>query len=333
MSKYEVVVEAVTGPLHLGEGPHWHDVDQALYFVDIFAQNVHRYHPETKTFSTLHIDGGPVTLVVPHAERPNTFIVSIGRSLATVTWPDPTKDTVVEEFKVIVEVDNDLPDNRFNDGKCDALGNLWAGTMGKTDIPDNVQPERGSLFRLNSSCKATTVIDKVSISNGLCWNADSSVLYFIDSCAFTVDALECNITTGSVGARRTVFNYSEQGWGPRIFPDGMTIDTKGNLWVASYGASKVHCINPVTGQLEGFIEVPCSNVTSVNWGGKDLGQLYITTTKKGLNEVQKMEQPLAGCVFRVSGLGVRGMKAIPCTVNLLGDTGSSHGPKTTTINQ
>lgn len=308
-----VEVERVTIPVELGEGPHWAAVEGALYFVDIFNQNVHRYHPASNTHSKMHIEGGPVTLVVPLMGRQNAFVVSVGRDLAVVTWDDPSKDCVVSRYTTIASVDQKSEGNRFNDGKCDDLGRLWAGTMGKTDVPENLRPDLGNLFILGHDSSVSLMLDKVSISNGLAWSADHKTFYFIDTGAYKVEAFDCDFESAKISNRRTIYDYRENGLYPH-FPDGMTIDTDGLLWVASFGTGKIHCINPNTCRVEREVKLPTSNPTSVCWGGPDLDQLFVTTTTKNITSKQLIEQPDAGAVFRITGLGARGRPARECEV-------------------
>ncbi|KAG0719642.1 Regucalcin [Chionoecetes opilio] len=289
-----VQVEPVTPPVGLGEGPHWSTREQALYYVDVFAQNVHRFHPETGNHSTLHIEGGPVTLVVPHAHTPNTYVISVGRDLALVTWPDPAKDAIVTSpTAIIASVDPEHKDNRFNDGKCDPLGRLWAGDDGRV----------------------TRCLDKVSISNGLAWSEDGRTLYYVDTCEYKLEAFTCDLETGKIGDRRTIYDYRAGGLYP-AFPDGLTIDTQGRLWVACFGAAKVHCINPRSGQVEDSVTLPTDHVTSVTFGGRDLDQLFVTTTTKWLTPAQLLAQPSAGAVFRVTGLKAKGRPNMDCKIRI-----------------
>ncbi|XP_069191112.1 regucalcin-like [Procambarus clarkii] len=309
-----VVVEAVTKPVFLGEGPHWATREHALYYVDIFQQDVHRFHPATGNHSTMHIEGGPVTLVVPHKTSTNTFVVSVGRDLVAVTWADPTKDCVVTSYSVLATVDAQHSENRFNDGKCDDSGRLWAGTMGNTDVYDE-GPAHGGLYLLAHPGAPVELLNKVSISNGLAWSEDHHTFYYVDSSQLKVEAFDCDFQNARLGKRRTVFDYREAGLHP-AFPDGLTIDTHGNLWVASFGAGKIHCVNPATGQLVRWVEVPAANVTSVCWGGPNLDQLYVTSTQKRLTKEQLVQQPHSGAVFRVTGLGARGRPPADCAIML-----------------
>lgn len=307
-----VRVEAVTDPVALGEGPHWSTKEQALYYVDIFAQNVHRFHPASGTHSTLHIEGGPVTFVVPHVNKLNTYVVSVGRDLALVSWPDPAKDaTVSSSGAIIASVDHSHEDNRFNDGKCDPLGRLWAGTMGNTDVPENPCPYLGNLYYMSEDGKVTRVLDKVSISNGLAWSEDGRTFYYVDTCEYKLEAFTCDLEKGTLGERRTIYDYRAGGLYP-AFPDGLTIDTQDRLWVACFGAGKVHCINPRSGKIEDSVSLPTDHITSVTFGGRDLDELFVTTTTKRLTKEQLAAQPLAGAVFRVTGLRAKGRTNVDC---------------------
>ncbi|KAG7165085.1 Regucalcin-like 1 [Homarus americanus] len=274
-------VEPVTDIINFGEGPHWSVDDQALYFVDMYEQLVRRYHPTTDTHTKLHIEGGPITLVVPHKNEKNTFVVSIGRNLAAVTWPDPNQDFSVtaDDYKVLATVEQDLPDNRFNDGKCDANGRMWAGTMSQEEDPDH----HGSLYRLDGDRTITKMVDKLTLSNGMAWTEDNTTMYHIDTNEYKVNAFTFDLTTGTI--------------------NGMTIDTDGNLWVAGFGSGTIFNIEPSSGKvLRKVGELPSSETTSVSWGGPDLDHLFITTG--------------AGPVYRVTGLGVKGRPGASCTVEL-----------------
>nr|XP_053643285.1 regucalcin-like [Cherax quadricarinatus] len=298
MSGYEV--EPVTDTIAFGEGPHWSVEEQALYFVDFFEQLVRRYHPETSTHTKLHIEGGPVTMVVPHKTEKNTFVVSIGLTLAAVTWPDPTQDFSVsaEDIRILATVEQDLPDNRFNDGKCDAIGRLWAGTMSQAEEPDHM----GNLYRLDIDRTITKVVEKLTYSNGLAWSEDNATMYHVDTLEYKVNAFDFDLTTGALSGRRVVFDFAEAGLSPAQ-PDGMTIDTDGNLWVAGYGVGTVYNIDPSDGKILRMVDqLPAQEITSVSWGGSDLDQLFVTCGN--------------GPVLKVTGLGVKGRPAASCTVDI-----------------
>ena len=146
-------------------------------------------------------------------------------------------------------------------------------------------------------------IENVSISNGLAWNADSTVMYYINTPTNYVFAFDFNNKTGEIDNQRVVIDLThEQG-----FADGMTIDEEGMLWIAFYGGWRVARYDPATGKLLQQIELPVANVTSCAFGGKNLNDLYITTAAKGLSEGDKAQQPDVGKLFVVKNCPVKGM--------------------------
>jgi sugar lactone lactonase YvrE len=200
---------------------------------------------------------------------------------------------------LLAEVEAHLPENRFNDGKCDPAGRYWAGTMSLTD-----QPSKGALYQLEADHTVKRLIPDVSISNGLAWTSDGGTMYFADTPTRQIAAFDYDLVTGDVNNRRTVVHIPEdQG-----FPDGMTIDSEGMIWVAHWDGWQVSRWNPNTGEQLCAIPVPASQVTSCTFGGPDLDQLFITTARVGLDEEELSKQPLAGGVFRAMP-GVKGVPA------------------------
>lgn len=190
----------------------------------------------------------------------------------------------------------DRPDNRFNDGKCDPQGRLWAGTMSTCG-----QKETGALYLFrNGACDR--MVAPVTVSNGLAWDMSRNAFYYIDSPTRKVAVYDYNPESGDISNPRTLWSVPE-GWG---FPDGMTIDTDGNLWVAFYGGHGVACVDPQSGTVVGKVEVPAPNVTSCTFGGHDLDILYMTTARAGMDKEQLESYPLAGNVFAVRP-GCRGL--------------------------
>lgn len=76
--------------------------------------------------------------------------------------------------------------------------------------------------------------------------------------------------------------------------------------------SQVIQVDPFSGRLLRVLMMPASQVTAVAFGpggDGDLGDtLYVTTMRRGLSEEQLLREPLAGAVFAVRGLRVRGAR-------------------------
>ncbi|KAH0550803.1 regucalcin-like isoform X1 [Cotesia glomerata] len=294
-------IEPIGGKYDLSEGPHWDEEKNLLYYVDIPQQKIYCWNPETKKITHAYLKHGPVGVAVPVAGVNNTFIVGCGNELVRMTW-DPSTDNPDPEVKTLARVDIDRDDTRINDGKVDPKGRFWAGTMGEKD--NVITPEKGSLYRFSLDATPTKLVTPVSISNGLAWSHSKDSFYYIDSPSLEVVAYDYNDDSGDISNKRKVFNLKEN----KItgFPDGMTIDSAGNLWVAVYDGGKVLHIDPRTGRLLETIEMPATKITSVAFGGPKKDILFVTSASKGLTDAELKDQPLAGSLFAVHGLGVTG---------------------------
>ncbi|XP_067669758.1 regucalcin-like isoform X2 [Haliotis asinina] len=200
----------------------------------------------------------------------------------------------------------------LNDGKVDASGRLWIGSCfyGK-DIPepDNWPKSQGSLYSLDADGSVKKHISNISISNGMDWTDDNNVMYYVDSIPRQVWAFDFDITAGTISNKRTVADFSSTEIHDMGFPDGMAIDTEGKLWMACFDAGKVVRIDPETGTVIRTVKFPCEKITSCCFGGEDFNDLYVTSSKFLMTPAQLEKTPLAGSVFKVTGLGVRGRKA------------------------
>ncbi|XP_030637207.1 regucalcin [Chanos chanos] len=274
----------------IGEGPVWEEKESILLYVDVCGRRVSRWNSATNQIQSLTTEKF-VGCVVPRTS--GGYIVCEGRRFAALDWEKRSLTT-------IAEVDSDKVNNRFNDGKVDPAGRFFAGTM----LLDWEQGRRdGSLYSLHPDNKVVKHFDNVGISNGLDWSLDHRVFYYIDSLNYMVEAFDYNKQTGSISNRRSVYKLEkEEG-----VPDGMTIDNEGKLWVACFDGGRVLRIDPQTGARVQTVKLPAQKITSVCFGGKDYSDLYVTSASLGLDDQELAKQPEAGCIFRVTGLGVKGL--------------------------
>ncbi len=272
----------------LGEGPIWWK--KSLYWLDINAPRLHIYTPEidNKQSFILHEKTGTV---VPRAK--GGFILA--------------QETGLCVFDPMTEVTEPLPwpsnrpiVNRFNDGKCDPQGRLWVGTIGR-DKPI------ASLYRIDSSFEVTEMLTGIRVSNGLCWDENKGLFYYIDSPAGAIDAFDWDPDLAAISHRRQIARLPE---GEPGVPDGMTIDRQGHLWVAVFNGSCVHCIDPDTGQSLEKITLPVPKTTACWFGGKNYDHLYITTAS--IQEDVDI-YPLAGSLF-VCRPGICGYPVTECSL-------------------
>ncbi|KAL0275840.1 UNVERIFIED_CONTAM: hypothetical protein PYX00_003569 [Menopon gallinae] len=302
-----VKFEQITGPMECGEGPHWDSSRKCLYFVDINRSLVLRYVPETNEVFHAKVDGPSVSLIIPIKDTKDKFLIGVGRCIAIMTW-DGVKETVTKnDLKVLYEVDEDKPNNRFNDGKTDARGRLFAGTMGAF-INGAWEDARGSLFIFEANKKQRVVADGIGIANGLAWSLDYKHFYYIDSLAYRIDVFDYDLDTGEATNRRVLFDLKTNG--VKGLPDGMCIDNCGNLWVALYEGGMM-CLDPITKQVIHKFDLPGCHITSVAFGGENLDELYVTSAAQHMTPEERRTHPFFGCTFKIVGLGVKGLDGIP----------------------
>ena len=282
----ELVIDSKSG---LGEGAFWNYKTGELLWIDISGKVLNIYNPKTG-FNKEMFTGQLIGTVVP--EESGLMLVALQNGIYQL---DPQTGTK----KLIVNPEDSIPANRFNDGKCDPAGRFWAGTM---DI--DLKLGLGALYRLDPDSTIHTMINNVSISNGIVWSHDFSKMYYIDSPTQKVMVYDYDNETGEIASPKVAIEIpAETG-----LPDGMTIDADGNLWVALYGGAAVGCWNSETGELIRKIEVPAKNVTSCAFGDGDLGTLYITTARQETSDEELEKYPNAGGVFKTRP-GVKGVES------------------------
>ena len=253
-----------------GEGPIWHE-DRLLY-VDIESHLVIAYTPTTGAELTWNV-GQRVGTVVPRASGGLIWAGDTGFYFLDESSGDSTP---------IADPEPDLPDNRFNDGKCDPAGRLWAGSICLKKRPE------AALYCLHTDLRVEKKFAPVTNSNGIIWSRDARTLYYIDTPSKTVRAFDFDAATSHIENERVIWDTSDETG----VPDGMTIDSEDRLWVAFCHGGKVVCYDPATRRRVEQIEFPCIETTACAFGGPDLRDLYITTgLKPGL------EEPLAGRLF------------------------------------
>lgn len=273
-----VEVEVAVGPgAVLGEGPLWDAGGGLLWWIDIPGQQLHRFDPASGTDEGRDLPWMPGTIAL----LPDGGL-AVACPDGVVAW-----DWDGGEGRRIATIEADLPGNRCNDGKPDAAGRLWVGTMAVSG-----EGKAGSFYRVDPDGAVHHQFDGVGISNGLGWSPDGATMYWIDTWAGGVEAFDFDAGAGTIAGRRRLLDIpSEHG-----YPDGMCVDDDGNLWVAMYDGGAVRGFSPA-GELLEVIELPCRQVTCPAFGGADGRDLYITTGAQRFDEADRRDQPLAGATF------------------------------------
>jgi sugar lactone lactonase YvrE len=261
----------------LGESPLWCTRRQRLFWVDIRAP----------ALFACDADGANVTTtMMPEAigsfafRRDDTLVAAMKSGLYDF---DPASGRHV----LIAAPDAALPDHRFNEGKCDAHGRFWAGTMN-----DVLREPTGSLFRLDRDRSCGRILTGIAVPNSLAWSPDGTVMYFADTETQTILAYQFDADAG-VPRNPRLFADLRSGRGR---PDGSTIDAQGCLWNAEVVTGRIARYAP-DGRLLGAWKLPVSRVTSLTFGGADLRTIYATTSSYKLTPAQLAQEPHAGALF------------------------------------
>lgn len=284
----EVVID---GKATLGEGVNWDAGSQRLYWVDILEAQLHVFDPGSGADRCIDV-GQYVGAAVPTAS--GDLMLAMHNGFFRL-------DLGTEALTPVCDPEDDLPGNRFNDGKCDPAGRFWAGTMHLDG-----QGASGALYRMDKDLSVHKLFGDVGISNGLAWSPDHTTLYYIDTPTCEVSAFAYDHADGSITGRGVAVAFS----GDHGHPDGMTIDEEGMLWVCFYGGGRMARFNPATGEKVDEVRFPVRPVTNCVFGGPDLDTLYVSTARIGLSDEDLEQQPLAGGLFCVRP-GVRGLPAVP----------------------
>ena len=260
----------------LGEGPVWVQRDQALWFVDIKKQQIHRFDPVDGSRNSWDAPE-QVGFVFP-AER-GGFVAGLQSGLYHFNERSGG-------FEEIEKIDTDKPGNRLNDGAVDSQGRLWFGTM------DNHEKAKSGAFYCFSDGKISpTGIADISITNGPAVSPDGRLLYFVDTLKGMIEVADIG-DEGSLTNRRT-FTRIEKTDG---HPDGPTIDSNGYLWISLYAGWEVRRYSPA-GDLVERVRFPVANITKIAFGRTDLRTAFATTARQLLKPEEIAKQPEIGDLF------------------------------------
>ncbi|MDT0465966.1 SMP-30/gluconolactonase/LRE family protein [Streptomyces gibsoniae] len=271
MTPYEIAVREHAA---LGEGPTWDAAAGRLIWVDILGSRVHTYDPA---------DGRRTVMATEQhvgAAKPRAgggLVVNL-RDGVGLYGPDG------DGFRWLHR--DPVPGRRGNDAAVAADGSLWVGTMRYDEAPGG-----GALTRIAPDGTVLTVLDDVAVSNGTGWSPDGRLMYHIDSPTRRIDVFDIG-EDGLLAGRRPLAQVEEG------FPDGLTVDADGCVWVALWDGGAIHRYTP-SGELDRVLRLPVRRPTACAFGGADLSDLYITTARTGL----EAPHPLSGSLLVVPGAG------------------------------
>ncbi|MFF7265253.1 SMP-30/gluconolactonase/LRE family protein [Streptomyces sp. NPDC008159] len=275
MSTYDIAVREYAT---LGEGPTWDSEAQRLIWIDILRSRVYTYDPASGRRTIL------VTEQHVGAAKPR-----VGGGLVLNLRDGVGLRDADGGFRWLHH--EPVAGRRANDAAVAPDGSLFAGTMRYDEAPGG-----GTLARFTAEGLAQAVLDDVAVSNGVGWSPDEQLMYYIDSPTRRIDVFDYAETDGvRLPVDRRPFVTIEEGAG---FPDGLTVDAEGCVWVALWEGGAVRRYTP-SGELDRVVPLPTPRPTACAFGGADLTDLYITTARVGTDT----PHPLSGSLLVVPGAG------------------------------
>lgn len=274
-------------PSLLGESPFWHPDEGALYWCDIPGKALNRYRPADgrhdqwpfgcEPASCAPLLGGDLLLAMRDGLW--RFSPATGQRQRLCAPPyDPAAE-------------------RFNDGKADAQGRFWVGT-----IYEPRDPPLAALYRWSQG-ELTRMAGEVTVSNGLAFSPDGHTLYWSDTKAHRVHALNLDPSDGSLSGQRVFAQFPPKPAGQALDayggrPDGAAMDSEGAYWCAMFEGQRLLRLAP-DGQVLREVRLPVRCATMPCFGDADLKTLYVTTSRENRPADELAAQPLAGRVLRL----------------------------------
>lgn len=286
---------------HLGESPIWDVEEGRLYWVDgtgrrVGKPDLWRYDPRSGKVENWTI-GRDIGALALRKDGGAVFALDDGFYFY---------DYDSGALELITRIEEDEPRSRLNDGKCDRRGRFFAGGM-----DDKEELGLCGLWRLDPDLTTTRIDDGIVCSNGPCWSPDDKTFYFADTFQGEFWAYDYDIEAGTVSNKRVFATTHDE----RGVADGSTVDAEGCMWNAQVTGGVLVRYTP-DGEVERRIGMPVTNITSVNFGGDNLDEIYVTSMARvahpgadahGHFAVETKPQFGAGNLFRITGLGIQGV--------------------------
>lgn len=272
----------------LGEGPVWCAEENALYWLDIKGKSIWRHHPASGKTENWETPEEPGSMAL----RQN------GKGLITALWNGfRFFDPGTGNFEIIHDHEQDNPNSRFNDGRCDRQGRFWAGTM-----DDRHADPSGSLYRLDADLGFSVQETGIVISNSTAFSPDGGTLYYCDTPEKEIWAYDLDVDSGDISNKRVFASTKHLQGGP----DGSTVDAEGYVWNAMWGGACLIRWAP-DGSFDRKIDLPVHNPTCPMFGGDNLDIIYVTSARVELSDAELAAKPLAGNILAVASSGAVGL--------------------------
>jgi sugar lactone lactonase YvrE len=277
MSNWKVE-DVLAARARLGECPVWDPERELLAWVDVYNHRVHQFNPTTARDRFFETGEAVTALALTGDER---LLVALRNRLALL-------DPQTERLDELCRFDLGHPDTRLNDGKCDALGRFWVGSI-------STNAGEAALYRYDPDGSLQVMETGLTISNGLGWSPDGQWLYLTDSPKRVIYVYRFDLPSGSISERRVLVDLTDEA----VEPDGLTVDGAGHLWSALWDGWGLVCFDADGRELERK-PLPVQRPTSLTFGGPALTDLYVTSASVGLSQAEVQRGVKAGDLFRIA---------------------------------
>jgi sugar lactone lactonase YvrE len=269
-------------PMLVGECPLWHPAERNIYWVDIGGYKVHRIHPLTGEHRSWLMESEPAALALhPHGG----LVVATRAGFVHL-------DTASGETALIAPAPYDTAIARFNDGRVDAAGRFWVGT-----IYEPRDKPAAEMYCLEKGAVSLKWSGGMTNSNGLSFSPDARAMYHADTTAHQINRFHFIVETGMVSHPQRFQQFSTDkavNYGGR--PDGAAVDSEGAYWCAMFEGARLLRFSP-EGELLREVQLPLRCPTMLAFGGDDLRTLYITSASHGRSAQERDQYPLTGCLL------------------------------------
>jgi sugar lactone lactonase YvrE len=263
---------------HHGEGPVWDPADRKFYWVDLLEGQFFRADWGTGVVETFVV-GQPIGVLA--LRRGAGVVLALRDGFFTY-------DLHSRRLESIQPIEADRKETRFNDGAVDPRGRFWAATMsweGKQPI--------GKMYCMDGKRQVATKIEGMQLSNGIAWSGAGDTFFHTDTLAQRIDRYDYDPESGAISNRSPFIDFAPDG-----HPDGITIDEQDHLWVAMWGGGCIAHYDE-RGRLVERLPLPVTYPTSCCFGGPELNELLVTSSRRELSPAQHAEEPLAGRCLRL----------------------------------
>jgi len=288
MRNYKNAESIIDVKLKLGEGIIWDNDNYILFWVEMIEpSSIFKWEYKTNRLSKYDM---PEMVTALSLINNKELLVACKKSISIFNYKS-------HKLSKLIDIEEDIPNNRLNDAGTDAKGRFWFGTM------QNTITEAGELLPINNDTGAIYSIDEnlnlnqfennLACTNTFVWNNKNDLMYFTDSTSKNIYKYRYNLEEGKIYNKSVFVKIDENAT-----PDGSAIDTEDHLWTCFYGSGKIIRFKP-NSEIDSIYNIPALGVTNCIFGGENMETLYVTTGRMNFSKDQLKNYPLSGNIFKI----------------------------------